>query len=93
MSLIEAAACGRPVIATRVGGIPEIVEHGVNGLLVEPNRVDDFAAAIEEMQIHFKRFTMESVARVSQIRERYSPENWVELAVKEYNTALELHFK
>jgi len=34
--LIEAMACKKPVVATRVGGIPEIIEHEVSGLLVEP---------------------------------------------------------
>ena len=30
-------ACGTPVVGTRVGGIPEVVEHGVSGLLVDVN--------------------------------------------------------
>ena len=43
MVLIEAMAMGKPVIATRVGGIPEIIAHEVNGLLVPPH--DDAALA------------------------------------------------
>jgi len=33
--LVEAMACGLAIIATRVGGVPEIIHHGENGLLVE----------------------------------------------------------
>lgn len=42
-ALIEALATGLPCVSTRVTGIPEIVEHGVNGLLREPGDVDGMA--------------------------------------------------
>lgn len=45
-SLLEAMAVGKPVIATRVGGIPEIIKHQKNGILVEPNNVDELVDAI-----------------------------------------------
>ncbi len=45
-SLVEALSVGTPVIATRVGGVSEIVQDGSNGLLVAPNDVEAFAAAI-----------------------------------------------
>jgi glycosyltransferase involved in cell wall biosynthesis len=45
-SMLEAMAVGKPVIATRVGGIPEIIEHKESGILVEPNNVDELVSAI-----------------------------------------------
>lgn len=49
MALLEAMSWGVPVIATPVGGIPQIVTHEVNGLLVPPREVAALAAAIERL--------------------------------------------
>lgn len=43
---IEAMVAGKPVIASNIGGIPEIVENGVTGILVPPNNPKEFADAI-----------------------------------------------
>jgi glycosyltransferase involved in cell wall biosynthesis len=48
-ALLEAMSAGLPVVAFRVGGIPEIVEDGVTGILVEPGDVPGLAAAIERV--------------------------------------------
>jgi L-malate glycosyltransferase len=45
-SLLDAMAASRPIVATTAGGIPEIVEDGVNGLLVPPRDARALAAAI-----------------------------------------------
>ncbi|MGI0090234.1 MAG: glycosyltransferase family 4 protein [Nitrososphaerales archaeon] len=45
--LLEAMAVGKAVIGSRVGGIPEVIKDSENGLLVEPNNVDELARAIE----------------------------------------------
>jgi len=44
--LLEAMASGLPVVAARVGGVPDIVQHGRTGFLFEPGDVEGFAAAL-----------------------------------------------
>jgi len=74
-ALVEALAVGSPVVATRVGGVPEIVEDEVNGLLVPPGDPAALAAAVrrffadEELRVRLtagaapsaRRFSLESV--------------------------------
>src|SRR5207247_6090157 len=43
--LMEAAACGVPAVATAVGGVPELVQHGITGLLTRPGHGEGLAAA------------------------------------------------
>ena len=47
--LVEAMASGRPIIGTNIGGTPQVIEHGKNGLLVEPNDPKQLANAIEQI--------------------------------------------
>ncbi len=45
-TLIESLACAKPVVATNVGGTPEIIIDGINGILVEPGNENQIAEAI-----------------------------------------------
>lgn len=47
--LLEALATKTPVIAARVGNMPELIQHGVNGLLFEPNSVEDLYRQMQSL--------------------------------------------
>lgn len=49
LTVLEAMACRRPVVASRAGGIPEIITDGVSGLLVDPGDVTALATAVRRL--------------------------------------------
>ncbi|MFY7953240.1 MAG: glycosyltransferase, partial [Armatimonadaceae bacterium] len=49
---IEAAAAGRPVVATRTGGLPEVVEDQWTGLLVPPDNPEAIVDAVESLRVN-----------------------------------------
>lgn len=64
-ALLEAMAAGKPVVATDVGGIPELVVHGETGLLVSPEDSDALAdAIIDLLQDRLKAKEMGEAGRV-----------------------------
>jgi glycosyltransferase involved in cell wall biosynthesis len=50
--LLEAMACGLPIVSTNVGGVPDIVEHGRTGFLFEPNDLDGLVAGLARLVEH-----------------------------------------
>ncbi|MDT3696516.1 MAG: glycosyltransferase [Ignavibacterium sp.] len=51
VAILEASACNKPVVVSDVGGLPEVVDHGVTGFIVEPKNPVHLASAIEQLII------------------------------------------
>jgi L-malate glycosyltransferase len=77
-SLLDAMACRRPIVATQTGGIPEIVEDGVNGLLAAPRDAASLAAAIVRALNDEGLRQRMSDAGFARVRERFTVERMVE---------------
>lgn len=70
--LLEAMACSRPVIASRIGGIPEIIEHEKTGFLVEAGNAHELAEKILWVEQHPQE-TLACITRAKHnVQERFS---------------------
>lgn len=86
--LIEAAAAGRAVVATRVGGIPEIVDHARTGLLVPPRDPQAFAGSVVELlEDREERERMGRAARIL-AEERFAVARWAARMADLYRTVV-----
>ena len=81
--VIEAMACGTPVISTRRGAVPEIVEHGRTGILVDNYREMEDPAILEQAD------TLDPVELRREIEERFSPEHMVADHIAAYEATIE----
>lgn len=82
--IIEAMHLGRPIVATAVGGIPELVRDGVTGLLVQPGDVSALANALERLAAtESLRVRLGEAAR-ELARDEFQPERAVERYVDLY---------
>ncbi len=79
--MIESMACGTPVIATRWGAVPEVIEHGRSGIIVDDYRI--IPAALEEAD------RLDSVDLRRYAEERFAPERMVADYLRAYRAAIE----
>ena len=83
LSVIEAECLGTPVLGARIGGIPELIEDGVNGMTFTSGDVDDLKEKIGEMMAHAE-FDNASIA--INAHRRYGAERYYEEIMKIYKS-------
>ncbi len=74
MVVAEAMACGRPVVATRVGGLSDMIEPGVNGYLAPAGDVEMVAEGLQKLLANPDHAANLGVNAALQARQRYHPE-------------------
>ena len=72
-TVLEALSCGTPVVAFNIGGIPEMVEHKINGYLAEEKSVEDFTNGILWMIQNKNNFKEYKKNARSKIEKEYNP--------------------
>jgi len=89
MSLLEAMAYGIPVVASAVGGIPDVVQSGKNGILVSPNNPEELKEAIVNIyRDKSLRYSLATEAR-NTIQRNYNMDDWTKRIEEQYNLLLQ----
>jgi glycosyltransferase involved in cell wall biosynthesis len=88
LSVLEAMACGRPVIASSVGGIPELVRNDVEGILVPPGVPDALAEALRQLAADSDLAVRMGAAARERARMEFTPEKHVDGLLRIYQSAL-----
>ena len=85
--LLDAMEFGLPIVATRAGGIPEIISDGDNGLLVEPDNADQLRYALLRL-LNDKPLAQRLGSRGKVVAQAYSPDRMTEQYLDLYQALL-----
>ena len=89
MVLVEAYACGLPVIASRIGALAELVEDQVTGLLFEPGNAEDLASKMTWAMAHPAEMKRMGRAARERYEAHYTPERNYEQLMAIYREAVD----
>jgi N-acetyl-alpha-D-glucosaminyl L-malate synthase BshA len=88
LAALEAMACGVPVVASRVGGLPEVIEHDHNGFLHDPSDLDGMASSGIEVLTDASKHRRVSEAAVRTARGRFCADRIVPRYEQYYTSVL-----
>lgn len=78
LAALEALACGVPVVASNVGGLPEVIRHGKTGFLVDPDDLDAMAARVTRLLRDPAALRQMAIAARADALARFCPEPLVD---------------
>ena len=85
-ALIEASACGRPIITCDVPGCREIIEHNINGVLVKPKAPYELSVAIKDLLNDWKKMENLRINAYEKFLNNYTSEITVKKVLTVYET-------
>ena len=88
MAALEAMGEGLPIVATNVGGLPELIEDGITGLLVPPSNAEELAQALRNLILDSKRRQEMGAAGWRRACEHFSIERMVAQTAAIYDSLL-----
>lgn len=88
LTIIEAMANGLPIIASRVGGIPEIIIDGINGFLYPPGNIDKMAKIVNLLLTNRELREKMSKENTDTFLRNFTPENHYEKLIKVYEKVI-----
>lgn len=88
LTALEAMRHGIPVISTRVGGIPEIIENGVNGLVVDAGDMEALGNAVESLVIDRTKYLSISQNARDRVSREFNRSSWIQTIQNCYTSLL-----
>ncbi|BDP40128.1 hypothetical protein DAETH_00970 [Deinococcus aetherius] len=83
IAALEGMAMGKIVIASRIGGLAEMIDHNVNGMLYEPFDIDDLASLLDTVDA--EKHAELGISARSYVKEEWSTQAWVSQITEVYN--------
>ena len=91
LTIREAFACGKPVVASRLGAMAAIIEDGKTGLLFEPGEPDDLAAKVRQLMENEDAVIKMGKAARAEFEAKYTAERNYEMLMGIYEIAIRVH--
>lgn len=89
MSILEAFAYGKPVVGSRIGGIPELVLDGRTGLLFTPGDAEDLKEKVTDLWVNKPRITTMGKEARNRIENEFSAQRHLEVLLEVYGSAIQ----